>query len=136
MSESDYGHLSITVLAAEIEEEVVRVKNLEAAIDDLPEARERLAALKAEMAKRVSPEQPSYKHPEKDILNLSEDEDSTEAVIDSEIESVPLVGAGFSVPVEEVKSAFAGFDFVEKELPEGVLAEAVSANGEKVVITE
>ena len=31
-----------------------------------------------------SPEQPSYIHPEKDIFNLSEDEDSTETMIESD----------------------------------------------------
>ena len=34
-----------------------------------------------EMPLQTSPEQPSYKHPEKDIFNLSEDEDGTETML-------------------------------------------------------
>ena len=67
MADFDYADFTITVLAAEIEEEVERVKNLEKAINDLPGARKRLAFLRAEMLKRVSPQSP-------------QDTDSTETV--------------------------------------------------------
>ena len=52
----------------------------------------------------------------------------------------PFDGVTGQFPLEsaaEFKAEhFMGFTVAEKELPEGVLAEAVSANGEKVVITE
>ena len=74
-----------------------------------------------------SPEQP------KDTSN----EDSTEATVEGDDPFDGVIGQFPLGPAAKYKaSEFMGFTVTEKELPEGVLAEAVSANGEKVVITE
>ena len=86
---------------------------------------------------------PTNKHYKKTPREDTPDEDSTETTADASDDIVPA-----SLPItpmadlsanqvhkDELRS-FAGFDVSKMDLTEGVLAEAVSANGEKVVITE
>lgn len=68
---------------------------------------------------------------------IEQEADSRETMVEGEDSFDEAVGQFPLESAAEFKAAdFMGFTVTEKELPDGVLAEATSANGEKVVITE